>query len=281
MTREQAIALARKHAKAKPQSYFAEPFEPHEWVVDAILEAGFQGGLTGLAKAADVLWQDHVSRRHRMTLDELVEAVRDMRQRWVALIQAHGWGDQFDGDIQNLDDAIAALSAEPLSHAWKSGYAQAKEEETPPSPAVRKANKSALCFTFQELLEAHDRLLIELEARDATIKRLQKSHTEAWNQTVRSDNVAALDELDRSRLDWMELHGVEIGVSARPEGSRFARWYRGQGYGDTIRAAIDAAMEQMEAEDSTKLALLFSNDWLRERIASDPDDDPQAGPAVE
>lgn len=107
-----------------------------------------------------------------------------------------------------------------VSHAWKSGYAQAKEEETPPNP-------------------------------------------------------------DTMRLDWLETHGVEIGVSAKPEGSRFARWYRGQGYGDTIRAAIDAAMEQMEAEDSTKLALLFSNDWLRERIATDPDDDPQAGPAVE
>jgi hypothetical protein len=39
MNREQAIELARKHAKAKPQSYYAEPFQPHEWVVDAILEA--------------------------------------------------------------------------------------------------------------------------------------------------------------------------------------------------------------------------------------------------
>lgn len=143
-----------------------------------------------------------------------------MRERWVALIRERGWGDQFDGDIQNIDDAIVALSAEPLSHAWRSGYAQAKEEETPPNS-------------------------------------------------------------DKTRLDWLELHGVEIGVSAHPEGSRFARWYRGQGYGDTIRAAIDAAMEQMEAEDSTKLALLFSNDWLRERIASDPDDDPTAGKAVE
>lgn len=85
---------------------------------------------------------------------------------------------------------------------------------------------------------------------------------------------------DTLRLDWLETHGVEIGISTKPEGSRVARWYRGEGYGDTIRAAIDAAMEQMEAGDSTKLALLFSNDWLRERIAADPDDDPEAGPAL-
>lgn len=39
MNREQAIELAREHAKAKPQSYYAEPFQPHEWVIDAILDA--------------------------------------------------------------------------------------------------------------------------------------------------------------------------------------------------------------------------------------------------
>jgi hypothetical protein len=39
MTRDEAIEIARRCAKAKPQSYYAEPFEPHEWVVDAILEA--------------------------------------------------------------------------------------------------------------------------------------------------------------------------------------------------------------------------------------------------
>lgn len=37
--REKAIAIARRAAKAKPQSYYAEPFEPHEWVVDAVMEA--------------------------------------------------------------------------------------------------------------------------------------------------------------------------------------------------------------------------------------------------
>ena len=39
MDRERAIAIARECAKAKPQSYYSEPFQPHEWVIDAILLA--------------------------------------------------------------------------------------------------------------------------------------------------------------------------------------------------------------------------------------------------
>jgi hypothetical protein len=39
MTRDQAIELARHHAKALPQSYYAEPFMPHEWVIQALLDA--------------------------------------------------------------------------------------------------------------------------------------------------------------------------------------------------------------------------------------------------
>ena len=31
-----ATEIACKHAKAKPESYYAEPFQPHEWVIDAI-----------------------------------------------------------------------------------------------------------------------------------------------------------------------------------------------------------------------------------------------------
>lgn len=39
MNREQAIAIAVAAAKAKPESYYSEPFIPHEWVIDAILAA--------------------------------------------------------------------------------------------------------------------------------------------------------------------------------------------------------------------------------------------------
>jgi hypothetical protein len=37
MKRERAIEIAQHCAKLKPQSYYAEPFQPHEWVIDAIL----------------------------------------------------------------------------------------------------------------------------------------------------------------------------------------------------------------------------------------------------
>ncbi len=36
LSREEAINIARKYAKLKPESYYAEPFQPHEWVIDAI-----------------------------------------------------------------------------------------------------------------------------------------------------------------------------------------------------------------------------------------------------
>ncbi|MDB6104120.1 MAG: hypothetical protein JWO52_4119 [Gammaproteobacteria bacterium] len=42
MTRQEAIEIARRCAKAKPQSYYSEPFEPHEWVIDAMIEAWWE-----------------------------------------------------------------------------------------------------------------------------------------------------------------------------------------------------------------------------------------------
>jgi hypothetical protein len=39
MTRNEAIEIAKHCAAAKPESYYSEPFMPHEWVIDAILEA--------------------------------------------------------------------------------------------------------------------------------------------------------------------------------------------------------------------------------------------------
>lgn len=53
MTRERAIEIARSAAKAKPQSYYEEPFEPHEWVVDAILSAASEGYRDGDARARE------------------------------------------------------------------------------------------------------------------------------------------------------------------------------------------------------------------------------------
>lgn len=41
MTRDEAIKHAQKHAKALPESYYAEPFMPHEWVISAIMSAPY------------------------------------------------------------------------------------------------------------------------------------------------------------------------------------------------------------------------------------------------
>lgn len=45
--REKARQLAIKHASAAKPSYYAEPFEPHEWVVAAIMEALNPNGFDG------------------------------------------------------------------------------------------------------------------------------------------------------------------------------------------------------------------------------------------
>lgn len=39
LSREEAVEIARAAARAKPQSYYAEPFDPHEWVIDAVMAA--------------------------------------------------------------------------------------------------------------------------------------------------------------------------------------------------------------------------------------------------
>jgi hypothetical protein len=39
-----AIEIARASAKARPESYYSEPFQPHAWVIDAITIALTEGG---------------------------------------------------------------------------------------------------------------------------------------------------------------------------------------------------------------------------------------------
>lgn len=39
MTREQAKQIAIEAAKRRPPTYYTEPFEPHAWVIDAIIAA--------------------------------------------------------------------------------------------------------------------------------------------------------------------------------------------------------------------------------------------------
>jgi hypothetical protein len=73
MTREQAIEIARKCAKAKPQSYYAEPFQPHEWVIDAILIAEPEHiKLKGIEAAHQVI--DAIQSRIDEIKEELLKA---------------------------------------------------------------------------------------------------------------------------------------------------------------------------------------------------------------
>jgi hypothetical protein len=47
MTRKEAVELAQKIAKDFQPSYYVEPFQPHEWVIKALMEAfnkGFDDG---------------------------------------------------------------------------------------------------------------------------------------------------------------------------------------------------------------------------------------------
>jgi ethanolamine ammonia-lyase large subunit len=48
VNRERAIEIARESAKANPQGYYSEPFQPHEWVVDAILAGAKDGAIYGI-----------------------------------------------------------------------------------------------------------------------------------------------------------------------------------------------------------------------------------------
>jgi len=40
ITRRRAVEIAIEAARKARPSYYAEPFTPHEWVIDAILTAG-------------------------------------------------------------------------------------------------------------------------------------------------------------------------------------------------------------------------------------------------
>lgn len=67
MTRDEAIEIAARCAAAKPESYYAEPFQPHEWVIDAILEAA-AGRDVAIANGAR-LDQQHMGELARLDVE--------------------------------------------------------------------------------------------------------------------------------------------------------------------------------------------------------------------
>jgi hypothetical protein len=72
LTRDQAIEIARRCAKAKPQSYYAEPFQPHEWVIDAILQASNRQNVAlqkVMARLADLLDSDQFNNIEAIVLE--------------------------------------------------------------------------------------------------------------------------------------------------------------------------------------------------------------------
>lgn len=88
MTRFEAIEIARAAAKAGRPSYYAEPFEPHPWVVDAIMAA------SDLERAA-------------------IEPLR--RDRDEAVACREGWRGEIDGAraaLRREQDARAQLRVE-------------------------------------------------------------------------------------------------------------------------------------------------------------------------
>lgn len=76
MSEQQSLKeLACECAKAKPQSYYAEPFEPHPWVMDAV-NAAYLRGLEDAAKIAE-------SKEYRDwdSGDECAKAIRALKER--------------------------------------------------------------------------------------------------------------------------------------------------------------------------------------------------------
>lgn len=70
MNTNEAIELARKHAKLRPESYYSEPFIPHDWVIAAIIEAATPKVYSSINEDLDALLE-HV-------LDSPCEAFIDM-----------------------------------------------------------------------------------------------------------------------------------------------------------------------------------------------------------
>ena len=108
--RQIAIDIACRHAKLKPESYYAEPFQPHEWVVDAIEHVLKDAWMLG------DLFHDKVTAEQSAVIEWLHGKGAEAGMRWIA----NGlWGPGFlpDAEAPWGTDAQAwfdANRAEPL-----------------------------------------------------------------------------------------------------------------------------------------------------------------------
>lgn len=118
ITREDAITIARACAKAKPQSYYAEPFEPHEWVIDAIVAAA--GTAAEPVRAACIHCKQDVAdiadveaiRAHSMSCEKSPVVQEQRRLRTIveqAEIVARHWDAQDGINGSELDRLVALV----------------------------------------------------------------------------------------------------------------------------------------------------------------------------
>lgn len=106
MNREHAIAHACEYAKMHPESYYAEPFVPHEWVIQALMNAPFADWVERFsssqqARDEELPNAERLEIAMRLAWDELQEAQRGIYLMYadseirVRCADCHGSGEQF------------------------------------------------------------------------------------------------------------------------------------------------------------------------------------------
>ncbi len=113
---EEAQQIARKHAKAEPESYYSEPFEPHLWVINAIIEAS----ATWYDRAVEerirrVAADREASEAEPMGLSDekywALEVAMERLKKFTPIDASSIWDDCFEHVLHLLDDARAASEA--------------------------------------------------------------------------------------------------------------------------------------------------------------------------
>jgi polyhydroxyalkanoate synthesis regulator phasin len=107
--RARAIAIACEAAKARPESYFAEPFHPHEWVIDAVIKALLEMVPGETMQLAQVIAEREKLRRERDGLaNQLVQWRQAANTDNPVVSTRVNTPDQLADRIDDLKSAIAS-----------------------------------------------------------------------------------------------------------------------------------------------------------------------------